>query len=68
MSLFRRKKAPEPLVAIAPDKFKGTLTAVEAAEVMRRALADILPSARVEVCPMADGGEGTALIIVYCNL
>lgn len=63
MSLFRRKKAPEPLVAIAPDKFKGTLTAVEAAEVMRRALADILPSARVEVCPMADGGEGTALII-----
>lgn len=63
MSLFRRKKDPAPLVAIAPDKFKGTLTAFEAAEVMRRALADILPSARVEVCPMADGGEGTARII-----
>lgn len=63
MSLFKRKKAPEPLVAIAPDKFKGTLSAAEAAEVIRRALADILPSARVEVCPMADGGEGTARII-----
>ena len=71
MSLFRRKKAPEPLVAIAPDKFKGTLTAVEAAEVMRRALADILPSARVEVCPMADAfpdGRPQQLPLRRCNV
>ncbi len=63
MSLFKRKKHPAPAIVIALDKFKGTLSAAEAAEVIRRALADILPSARVEICPMADGGEGTAGII-----
>lgn len=52
-----------PLVIIAPDKFKGTLTAAEATEAMRCAVAGIIPDAHILECPMADGGEGTAEII-----
>ena len=46
-------------VLIAPDSFKGSLTSVEVA----RALADgwlrVRPRDRVELAPLADGGEGT---------
>lgn len=46
-------------VVIAPDKFKGSLTAAEASQAMRNGVLDADPSAEVVVCPMADGGEGT---------
>lgn len=47
-------------VLIAPDKFKGTLTAVEVAGAMRRGVLRVQPDASVELCPVADGGDGTA--------
>jgi len=45
-------------VLVAPDKFKGTLTAHEAALAIGRGLATagVEP---IEVLPLADGGEGT---------
>jgi len=46
-------------VLVAPDKFKGTLTAEQAAEVIAGGWERGDPAARVEVVPMADGGEGT---------
>jgi glycerate 2-kinase len=46
-------------VLVAPDKFKGTLTAVEASEAIARGWRRSMPSALLEVVPMADGGEGT---------
>jgi glycerate 2-kinase len=46
-------------VLVAPDKFKGTLTAEEAAEAIARGWERGDPTAEVEVVPMADGGEGT---------
>lgn len=51
------------VVAIAPDKFKGTLTADEVAGEIGRAVAEAFPSAVVHLYPMADGGEGTASVI-----
>jgi glycerate kinase len=45
---------------IAPDKFKGALNALEAAESIAKGLRDALPDAKIEILPMADGGEGTA--------
>ena len=45
---------------IAPDKFKGSLTALAAAEAMRRGVLRALPGAVAVVRPIADGGEGTA--------
>jgi len=47
-------------ILVAPDKFKGTLTAREVAQNIAKGLLDILPDAQIELVPMADGGEGTA--------
>lgn len=64
MLLFRKKKQEaRPLIVAAPDKFKGTLTAREVAAVVKRVIADVMPTAQVRVCPMADGGEGTARVL-----
>lgn len=46
-------------IAIAPDSFKGTLTAKEAAQALAEGLQQALPSAKILQWPMADGGEGT---------
>lgn len=51
-------------VVVAPDKFKGSLTAVEAAEAMAAGVHDALADAAVERRPVADGGEGTLDVLV----
>ena len=51
-------------IVIAPDKFKGSLTATEAAQAMARGARSALPSVEIEVAPMADGGEGTVEALV----
>ncbi|ANN19354.1 glycerate kinase [Amycolatopsis orientalis] len=51
-------------VVIAPDKFKGSLTAVEAAAAIAHGVRDALPEAEVSACPVADGGEGTLDVLV----
>ena len=50
-------------ILIAPDKFKGSLTAREVAENIEKGLRDVLTNARIDIGPMADGGEGTADVI-----
>lgn len=54
-------------ILVAPDSFKGTATATEAAAAIalgvRRALAGPFPDATVTTLPMADGGEGTAEVL-----
>lgn len=45
-------------IIVAPDKFKGTLTAAEAADIICGALS--ITGCHAEAFPMADGGEGTA--------
>ena len=44
---------------VAPDSFKGSLSANQAGQVIESALTQEIPQAVVEVVPMADGGEGT---------
>jgi glycerate kinase len=51
-------------IVIAPDKFKGSLSALEAAQAMARGVTLALPSAQIEIVPMADGGEGTVDALV----
>jgi len=52
-------------VLAAPDKFRGTLTAAEAASAIARGWRRIRPDDVVEEVPLADGGEGTldALVV-----
>jgi glycerate kinase len=51
-------------IAIAPDSFKGTLSALEAAECIERGLRRELRNISVRKIPMADGGDGTVRAIV----
>lgn len=46
-------------VLLAPDKFKGTLTAAEVAAHVATGLRTVLPSVEVVTVPVADGGDGT---------
>lgn len=43
---------------IAPDKFKGSLTALQAAEAIAAGIRRTDPEAELDLCPIADGGEG----------
>jgi glycerate kinase len=46
-------------IVIAPDSFKGSLTADRAATAIAAGVARVLPEAEVLLRPVADGGEGT---------
>lgn len=50
-------------ILVAPDKFKGSLGAAQAAEHIAAGLREGLPSADIATLPIADGGEGTASVI-----
>ena len=46
-------------IIFAPDSFKGTLSARQAAHIMARAAHRVLPKAQTVCLPVADGGEGS---------
>ena len=46
-------------VVLAPDKFKGSLTAAEVAEALAAGMQDVLPGLETIMLPVADGGDGT---------
>ncbi|WP_345814029.1 glycerate kinase [Paraburkholderia sp. PREW-6R] len=48
-----------PVVVIAPDSFKGSLSAEEVARAIANGILRARADATVRICPMADGGEGT---------
>ena len=51
-------------VIVAPDKFKGSLSAPQAALAIARGVARAAPGASIDLVPMADGGEGTVEALV----
>lgn len=51
-------------VVVAPDSFKGSLTASEVADALTEGLVAARPHIRVDRCPMADGGEGTLDVLL----
>lgn len=46
-------------IILAPDSFKGSLSAPQVCEALSAGLKRVLPDAQIVSCPMADGGEGT---------
>ncbi|WEV58505.1 glycerate kinase [Bifidobacterium sp. ESL0728] len=54
----------KPRVLIAPDSFKGSLTAKQAADAIEAGVLKAVPDARCVKVPMADGGEGTVQSLV----
>jgi glycerate 2-kinase len=51
-------------IVIAPNAFKGSLSALEAAEAIREGVHVAAPEAEVVLVPIADGGDGTVEALV----
>ena len=51
-------------ILIAPDSYKGSLSATEAAAAMARGFKRGCPDAQITQCPLADGGEGTLDVLL----
>ena len=51
-------------IVIAPQGFKGNLTALEVARAIEEGIKRIVPDAETVLKPMADGGEGTVQALV----
>ncbi|WP_297571238.1 glycerate kinase, partial [uncultured Anaerovibrio sp.] len=49
---------------IAIDSFKGSLTSFEAGNIAAEELSKLFPGSKVNVFPLADGGEGTVDALV----
>ena len=54
-------------VIVAPNSFKGTLTATQAAHAIANGVREAFPEAEVVEVPVADGGEGSAEALVTAN-
>ncbi|MCG2677948.1 glycerate kinase, partial [bacterium] len=51
-------------IVVAPDSFKGNLTALEVANLIEKGIRRVYPKAKIVKTPMADGGEGTVRSLV----
>jgi glycerate 2-kinase len=51
-------------ILLAPDKFRDCLTAARVVEAIAIGVRQADPSAEIDSCPMADGGEGTVDALV----
>ncbi|MFG0249900.1 MAG: glycerate kinase [Phycisphaeraceae bacterium JB051] len=51
-------------IICAPDSFKESISATDAAIAMQRGIQQVYPEAHIELCPIADGGEGTLQAMV----
>ena len=50
-------------IVIAMDSFKGSLTSLEAGEAVAEGIRAVDPGTELQVCPLADGGEGTVEVL-----
>jgi len=51
-------------IVVAMDSFKGSLSAVQACDIVAAALRAVRPAAEAVIRPMADGGEGTGAALM----
>ncbi|NLT95326.1 MAG: glycerate kinase [Clostridia bacterium] len=51
-------------IVIAPDSFKGSMSAMEVCDAVEKGIRAVLPTAAIVKVPMADGGEGTVETLV----
>ena len=56
--------APAMKIVIAPQAFKGSISALDAAGAMREGVLRAVPEADVALVPVADGGDGTLETLV----
>ena len=51
-------------VLIAIDSFKGSLDTFESGSAAAEGILKVFPDAKIDICPLADGGEGTVRTVV----
>ncbi|MBU0490986.1 MAG: glycerate kinase [Chloroflexi bacterium] len=51
-------------IIIAPDSFKGSLSALQVAQAIEQGVRQVLPQAETVLVPLADGGEGTVQSLI----
>ncbi|MGH2498020.1 MAG: glycerate kinase [Ktedonobacteraceae bacterium] len=51
-------------IVIAPQSFKGSLTAAQAGRAIAQGVRAVYPEAEIAIVPVADGGEGTVQALV----
>ena len=51
-------------VMVAPDSFKGSVSALGVANAMERGILSVFPDAQITKVPIADGGEGTVEALI----
>jgi glycerate kinase len=54
-------------IVIAPQAFKGSISALRVAEMMAEGVRRVSPDARTELVPVADGGDGTLETLVEAS-
>jgi glycerate kinase len=54
-------------IIVAPNAFKGSLSATQAAKAIALGVREVFPDAEVVEIPVADGGEGTVEALVSAN-
>jgi glycerate kinase len=54
-------------IILAPDKFKGSLTAEQVSQIEKEAFLSVIPGAEIICVPLADGGEGTVRALTSAN-
>ena len=54
-------------ILLAPDKFKGTFSANEIALLISDAIKKYSKEFSIKICPLADGGEGTAQLLAQAE-
>lgn len=52
-------------IVVAPDSFKGSVTSIEVGTKIKEAFLQEFPFAKIDVIPMADGGEGTLDALLF---
>ena len=53
-------------IVAAIDSFKGSLSTMQAGNAVKAGVLRVYPDAKVTVCPLADGGEGTVSALTRC--
>lgn len=54
-------------IVVAPDSYKGSVSAIGAANAMEKGIKRVFPEAEVIKVPIADGGEGTVEALVMAT-
>jgi glycerate kinase len=58
---------PTMRIVVAPDSFKGSISAADVAEAIAAGIARVLPDAELVLRPIADGGEGTVAAAIWAG-